>query len=112
MVYNPWIIARHQESTFQLPAVDITSACADNQFASANISDTYKVITVIKNMASLELARDLTGQVTRTDCQPVAWGGSVDIYRAKYLGRTVSISASLSVSAAQISLSSRSQLRL
>jgi hypothetical protein len=39
----------------------------------------------------MQSARDLTSQVTRIDRWSFAWGGSADIYKGKYLGRTVSI---------------------
>ena len=39
----------------------------------------------------MQSARDLTGQVMRIDRWSFAWGGSADIYKGGYLGRTVSI---------------------
>jgi hypothetical protein len=38
-------------------------------------------------------AHNLTGQVDRIECWSFASGGSLELYKGKYLGRTMSISA-------------------
>jgi len=98
---HAWYIIHglYQDPTFQLPAVDISIACADIHFVCTH-QHFVLILSVVKNMPSLELTHDLTGQVTKIDRWSFACGGSADIYKGRYLERTVSICASLSVSAA------------